>query len=210
MGYRGKVAARSQAVDLRLAGWTMPEIAAELGVSRSSVSSWTRDVPYVPRRPRAGAVRGPNRLQLAKAAEIETMLVWGRSEIGDLSDRDLLIAGTALYAGEGAKTDGKVAFANSDPRMIVLFLRWLRTFFAIDESRLRLRLYLHEGLDLEDAHAFWAEITGIPTSQFQRPYRAVADPSIRTSKHPRGCPSVIYTCSRTHRTIMGLMGALLT
>lgn len=210
MGYRGKVEARNQAVDLRLAGWTMPEIAAELGVSRGSVSLWTRDVPYVPRRPRARRSGGPNRLQQAKADEIAELLEWGRAEVGELSDRDLLIAGTALYAGEGSKTDGKVVFANSDPRMISLFLRWLRTFFPIDETRLRLRLCLHEGLDLAEAEAFWAALTGIPTSQFQRPYRAVADPSIRTSKHPRGCPSVIYTCSRTHRTIMGLIGALLT
>ena len=45
------------------------------------------------------------------------------------SERDLFVAGIALYAGEGRKTDGGVGFANSDPRMIALFLPWLRTFF---------------------------------------------------------------------------------
>ena len=40
--------------------------------------------------------------------------------------------------------------------MIAFFLAWLRRFFEVDESRLRLRLYLHEGLDLDAANAFWS------------------------------------------------------
>ncbi len=69
-----------------------------------------------------------------------------------MSEEDLLAAGPALYAGEGAKTDGEV-FANSDPRMIELFCVWLRSFFEVDEARLHLRLYLHEGLDLDAANS---------------------------------------------------------
>jgi hypothetical protein len=61
------------------------------------------------------------------------------------------MAGVMLYAGEGAKRDGNLLLANSDPRMISLFCAWLRHFFEIDESRLRVRLYLHQGLDLDAA-----------------------------------------------------------
>ena len=46
-------------------------------------------------------------------------------------------------------------FANSDPRMVAFFCSWLRHFFQVDESRLRVRLYLHQGLDLAAAIAFW-------------------------------------------------------
>lgn len=94
--------------------------------------------------------------------------------------------------------------------MVALFCAWLRRFFAIDESRLRVRLYLHEGLDLNAAVNFWSELTGIPLEQFGKPYRAVPDPSIRRSKHPLGCPNACYSCSRTHRAIMGLVRALLS
>lgn len=79
-----------------------------------------------------------------------------------------------------------------------------------DESRLRLRLYLPEGLDIAEASRLWASVTGIPPEQFMKPYRAVADPSIRRSKHPMGCPGVRYSCSKTHRAIMGLVGGLLS
>src|SRR5262245_27842410 len=60
-----------------------------------------------------------------------------------------------------------------------------------------LRVYLHAGLDLTAANAFWSELTAIPVMQFGKPYRAVPDSSIRSNKHPLGCPSVIYSCSRT-------------
>lgn len=210
MGYRGKLEERAAARRLRADGWTMPDIAAELGVSRSSVSLWTRDVVVVDARTRRSPVkRGPNRLERAKAAEIAALRLAGRATIGALADRDLLIAGTALYAGEGAKTDGKVKLANSDHRMIALHCAWLRRFFDIDESRLRVQLYLHAGLDLHAAVQHWVEVTAIPESQFTRPYRAAPDAGIRHNKHVHGCPAVVYCCSRTHRKVMGVVDALL-
>ena len=135
MGYRGKPAEREQARRLRATGLPMAEIAARLGVSRSSVSLWARDVAS--------------------------------------------------------------------------FCAWLRRFFQIDESRLRVRLYLHQGLDLAATTAYWSKVTGIPESQFGKPYRAIADPSIRHAKHVHGCVSIGYSCSATHRSIMGLVAALL-
>jgi hypothetical protein len=219
MGSRGKLAERERARELRAQAWTINEIVAELGVSNSSVSVWVRDVEFdeATRAARAGAnrnrgarARRPHRQRVAKLAQIERLMAEGRERIGQLSDRDLLIAGAALYAGEGGKTDGEIAFANSDPRMIAVFCMWLRRLFDIDESRLRLRLYLHQGLDLEHALAFWSDLTGIPPSQFGKPYRAEPDPSIRRAKHPLGCPSVRYCCSTTHREIMGLVDALLS
>jgi hypothetical protein len=93
--------------------------------------------------------------------------------------------------------------------MVALFCRWRRRFCAVDESRLRVFLYLHQGLDLDTATEFWSSVTGVPQSQFGKAYRAVPDASIRTTKHPMGCPRVSYTCSPTHRAIMGLVEALL-
>jgi len=209
MGYRGKLHEQETARRLRAQGWTMPEIAAELGVSKGSVSLWTRDVPFDARPRKLPVKKGPNRLERAKAAEIEAMRAEGRARVGALSDRDLLIAGIALYAGEGSKTPGAVTLVNSDPRIITLYLSWLRSCFAIDEARLRVRLYLHEGLDLDRATSFWTGLTRIPSAQFTEPHRAIPDQGIRHNKHEHGCATVRYSCSRTHRVVMGLIDALL-
>jgi hypothetical protein len=210
MGYRGKLAEQQLARRLRRTGLPLAEIALRVGVAKSSVSLWVRDVEFAPvRPPPRGRRRDPNALQRRRQAEIDRLLAEGRARIGRLSEREFLVAGVALYAGEGSKRDGSVLFANSDPRMIAFFCSWLRYFFQVDESRLRLRLYLHQGLDLATAMAFWSALTGIPESQFVKPYRAVADPSIRNAKHVHGCVGVRYSCSATHRSIMGLVGALL-
>ena len=149
MGYRGKLATQQQARRLRRTGLPLAEIAATLGVSKSSVSLWVRDVEFTPLpRPPRGRRRAPNALQRRKQAEVDRLVEEGRARVGRLSEREFLVAGVALYAGEGAKRDGAVKFANSDPRMIAFFCAWLRRFFEIDETRLRVRLYLHEGLDL--------------------------------------------------------------
>jgi transcriptional regulator with XRE-family HTH domain len=162
MGYRGKLAEQAQARALRADGATLAEIAQQLGVARSSVSLWVRDVDFTPRPRRIGPVarrRGPNVLAQRKQAEIERLRREGADVIDRLSDRDLLIAGTALYAGEGSKRDGTVGFANTNASLVAFFCAWLRRFFRVDESRLRVCLYLHEGLDLDAAVRFWSQVT---------------------------------------------------
>ena len=182
-------------------------------MSKSSVSLWVRDVAFQPRLDldpqRRARRRAPNALQRRKAAEIGELQIAGRAAVGTLSEREFLMAGIALYVGEGAKTGGAVRMANSDPHVLAFFCRWLRYFFDIDERRLRVGLYLHVGLDLDAAVSHWSTVTAIPPSQFLKPCRAVPDQGIRTSKHVHGCATVGYSCSRTLRAIKGLSQALL-
>jgi hypothetical protein len=210
MGYRGKVREQEEARRLRAEGRTLLEIATTLDVAKSSASIWVRDVPFTPSPRRTGAHRRRHPFHDAKVRRIEELNVIGRHLIGVLSDDAFLAAGVALYAGEGAKTDGTVCFANSDPAMIRFFCKWLREVFDIDETRLRARVYLHEGLDLDAAEDFWSVVTEIPRSQFTKPYRAIPDPTIRRNKHEHGCAYVDYGSAEVHRSIMGLVSALLS
>lgn len=210
MGYRGKVEEQAKARDLRAQGHTLLDIASALGVSRSSVSVWVRDVEFTPSPRRTGARRRPHPAHEAKLHQIEAMDAEGIARIGTLSDDAFLAAGIALYAGEGAKRDGVVKFANTDPSMVAYFCAWLRRFFDLDESRLRVTVYLHEGLGLDAAETHWAEVTGIPRAQFGKAYRPVSRQGIHHNKHLHGCAYVTYTCSATHRRIMGLVRALLS
>lgn len=206
MGYRGKVVEQEQARAMRAEGATLLDIARSLGVSKSSVSLWVRDVPFTPSPRRRGPKRSAHPASKAKARQIAELDREGLVRIGTLSDDAFLAAGLALYAGEGSKGQGKVLFANTDPTMVRFFCAWLRAFFGVDEARMRARVYLHVGLDIEAAERFWSELTGVPREQFRQPYRAVADPSIRRNKHEHGCVYVYYCCSTTHRRIMGSSG----
>ena len=166
--------------------------------------------PFTPTLRLRSPHRRPHPAHEAKLRQIEELNRDGRERIGTLSETEFLVAGAALYAGEGAKGDGGVQFANTDPAMIRFFCAWLRHFFEVDESRLRGRVYLHEGLDLERAETFWSKLTGVPREQFRQAHRAVPDASIRHNKHEHGCAYVSYSCSKVHRQIMGLVRALLS
>jgi len=209
MGNGGKVREQQRARELRAESWTLLDIARELGVSKSSVSLWVRDVDFVPKpRNRGHGSMKPHPLHVAKLAEIERCQREGLERVGVLSEREFLVLGAALYAGEGSKRGSSLCFANSDPRLIWTFVTWLRRFFEVDESKFRIKLYLHEGLDLEAAIAFWSNLTGIGAELFGKPYRAVADPTIRKSKHIMGCPGVVYYSSSTFRRVMGIVEAI--
>jgi hypothetical protein len=210
MGYRGKVEQQERARVLRAENLTLAEIAARLHVSKSSVSVWVRDVPFTPSRRRTAAKRSTHPAHTAKLRQSEELDRLGVDRIGTLSDEAFLVAGVALYAGEGSKTDGAVKFANTDPKMIAFFCAWLRRNFVVDESRLRACVYLHQGLDLDAAEDFWSQLAGIPRTQFTAPYRAPADATIRRTKHRFGCMYVSYSCTTTHRRIRGLVRALLS
>jgi hypothetical protein len=210
MGYRGKTEEQEEARRLRADSWTLQDIADKLGVAKSSVSRWVRDVPFTPSPRRYGAQRRPHPFHERKLAEIEAANAEGRERLGVLGEDAFLAAGIALYAGEGSKTEGSVRFANTDPAMMRFFCAWLRHFFEIDETRMRARVYLHEGLDIDAAHRYWSDVLGVPVEHFSAPYRAAADPTIRRNKHEHGCAYLNYSCTRTHRRIMGLVRALLS
>ena len=84
--------------------------------------------------------------------------------------RNLFIAGTMLYIGEGAKTGNTVDFANSDPKTLQLFILFLRKIFLINENKLRLYLYCFFDQNIDAIKAFWSSKLGIPNDKFIKPY----------------------------------------
>ena len=129
---------RAQARELRGRGMDYEEIAARLGVSKSSVSLWVRDLPVPARLSyeecRKRSVEGTRRYweaeRPAREAERAAVRDAATAEIGPLSEREVLIAGAIAYWCEGAKSkpyrrDEQVNFINSDANVIRLFLAFL-------------------------------------------------------------------------------------
>lgn len=89
-------------------------------------------------------------------------------------DKKLKIAGVFLYWAEGAKANGKnnctVDFANSNPEMIKVFLKFLRRICGVNEKKLRVYLYCYSNQDLENIKNYWYKLTNIPLDQFSKPY----------------------------------------
>ena len=170
MGYGGKFVERQRARELRAQSWTLQEIADELGVVKGSVSVWVRDVEFTPRpRNRGHAGHQPHPLHVRSSPRSSSAESRPKPSTATLSVEQLDAFALGLYAGEGAKTPGAVSMANTNPLLLRLFIDWLRRNFDIEEDRLRARLYLHQGLDLEEATAYWSAATSIPERPVSTP-----------------------------------------
>lgn len=169
---------RAKARELRLQGWTYDQIEAELGCSRSSVSLWVRDLPrpeprYTPEEQRALMQEGLARRRATEREKHEETKVAALREIKELTDRDLFMAGIALYWAEGSKSKPydrreRAVFLNSDPGVIKTYLAWL-DLLEVGRERLTFRLLIHESADVEAAHRFWAAVADVDTSIFAKP-----------------------------------------
>ena len=175
---RAKDELRDRARARRAEGATYDEIAAELGVSKSSVSLWVRDItvpvrPYDPERAeRAREARWGARLRQRDMKRRGTKAAAG-DLVGGLSQRELLLLGAVAYWCEGSKDKPyarreRFVFVNSDPDLIRLMLDWLALMGVADES-VSLRLHIHETADVPAAAAFWREVVGPSYPAFRRP-----------------------------------------
>jgi transcriptional regulator with XRE-family HTH domain len=169
-----------RARELREQGLDYEDIAGALGVSKSSVSLWVRDMPRPERlsyeESRKRSAEGARRYWAAerecREARREVTRAAAAAEIASVSSREILIAGAIAYWCEGTKRkphnpSERVIFINSDPVLIRFFLRFLGEA-GVDPARLRFRVHIHETADVSAAEEFWLEVTGAEPAQFQR------------------------------------------
>ncbi len=172
---------RDKARELRAEGLNYNQITARLGVSKSSVSLWVRDLPVPPRlsyeenrrRSAEGARQYWASERRVREARRENERAAAAAEIGELTGREILIAGAIAYWCEGAKSKPHrqlycVVFVNSDPGLIRLFLRFLDTA-GVPRSNLVFTVCIHESGDVAAAKQFWLEVTGANSKQFNKP-----------------------------------------
>lgn len=177
--WEGSRRRREKAIALRRLGMSYKEIRALVGGSSASMSLWLRDIPVPPedrvrlRNRQLEATRrtgqANHRRRLEKQARIRQEAAL---EVGDVTKRELFIAGIVAYAAEGTKQkpwSSKCAtqFMNSDPRMIKLFLRWL-VCLGVGLEDVTFRLAIHESADIDGALRYWAHLVGVPAETFRR------------------------------------------
>ncbi len=212
MGYGGKWVERERARELRAQSWTLLEIANELGVSKSSVSLWCRDVEFVP-KPRN---RGHS---VAQAASVDAQEARGDRALPSRcrDDRRAAVAIAISRCSASACTPAKAAKTRriGDVRQhqpdlpVRCSLRLVADEHSTSTSRgCERRSTSTRGSTSSAATAFWSGVLDLPVDQFTKPYRAVADATRRHAKHVHGCATLTYSCTPTHRRVMAMIEAV--
>lgn len=221
MGYAGKLKEKNLAIHWRSRGFSIGNIQKKLGVSKSTVSIWTRGVTLTLAQKRklylnakTGQLKGSiiaaeNKKRIRKLEE-EQLLKQGKSEIGKISRREFFIAGVALYFAEGDKSSNNIGFSNTDPRAIIFMMKWFRKFLVVPEKKYRAYLYLHSNLSERKAKQFWSKITNIPLKNFGKTYIIKNDKNrLRKTRHQYGVLRINISDVKKIRLLKGWITGVL-
>jgi len=198
---------REKARDMRRAGFSLSEIATQLFVSKGSVSSWVRDI----------------HLSDEQAARLKAKQKnWGGKNSGARQNQDqareqrrayqeagreharagsvLHLTGCMLYWAEGAKSRNGIYFANSDPQMMLLFMRFLREELYVVDGQIKLLIHCHTNNpdEIQRIERFWLEILELPRSSLSKTSYKQGSATRKNILANGVCSIRVYSTELTH------------
>lgn len=182
-------ATRAIAFRMRTAGNSYNEINVKLGIPKSTLSSWFRNLVLsddartrLTKRVRNGTMKGlvkRNKMQTHLARQkMHSIRESARKVVPTLKKRDLLLLGALLYWAEGYKRplvrDGKeltahsISFVNADAEMIRAFIKFLTEILEIDKKKIVLAMRLYPHINEKEANRHWLGVTELAPSNFRK------------------------------------------
>lgn len=181
-----KTKLKEEVLRLRKQGWSYGKISKKLHIPKATVAFWS----HHPKTPlQSQYILTPARLESIKKGweacrrkriertNIIRQQAYNEVEKIQLDNNNLWLTGVMLYWAEGAKCKGKhlghpIAFSNSDPLMIKLFILWLKKILLITDNEIKIDIYIHENhkYRLTTVRRYWSKIIGYPIKKFDRIY----------------------------------------
>lgn len=168
MKFEEKLKAR----ELRLQGQSIKQIAIELGVAKSSVSVWVRDIKLSDEQLNIMIKEKRWTIGQIKASEVQKSMAIERRQLylekgyerAKCDENFRLIC--AIYWGEGSKGKNAVQVSNCDPIMIALFAKWF-TNNGYDYS-FRVQYYGENGLTEKEIVNWWKNEAQLKENCFRK------------------------------------------
>ena len=162
---------KEQAIELRKQGYSLTDISKKLTLPIGSVCVWVKDITLSEAQKQILKQKETDRIKESKTKtklRHDTFLEKGRQLAVKYSNEPDFMAGCFLYWGEGDKAIKAVRLSNSDPEIIIFFVKWLTKYFEIPLQKLRVGLYYHtEGpLTEEEIKTFWKTTLNISDQNF--------------------------------------------
>jgi predicted transcriptional regulator len=188
---------KQKATELRKKGLSYAQIGKILNVSKSTLSYWLSgivlpkdaqdilDKRSYKKSTEALIKRNKNQTKLA-AERANKIRIAAKKEFRSLIKRPLFLSGISLYWAEGYKKGAagsrwkSVDFANSDPEMIVIMMKFFLEECDIPLEKVRAQLIAHENVEIRSAVNYWARITKIHKNRFIK--TCISDKRKRISK----------------------------
>ncbi|MBU6231138.1 MAG: hypothetical protein KGI45_03950 [Patescibacteria group bacterium] len=203
---------KTEARVLRRRGYSLADLSSRLHISKSTASLWTKDVELsklgkyrVEQKRVRDMKRGHDLLHRRKLGRLQSAETEALRLLNTLQDanRIRLIILAMIYQCEGSKNDIVVRFTNSDPSMIRLFVTMFRSVFKIDETKLKIRMHIHDYHDEKELKEFWSTTSMIPIERFSKSFRKFSNHTYEKIGY-KGCVHVSYHDAHIARIILAV------
>ncbi|PIR73820.1 MAG: hypothetical protein COU40_00635 [Candidatus Moranbacteria bacterium CG10_big_fil_rev_8_21_14_0_10_35_21] len=208
---------KEEATKLRKNGYSYGMITEKLQISKSTLSCWFKDIPFVPNEKVIERIKkGPfksgrikHNLRVESTSKIKAL---AREELGKISDRDLWMLGIGLYIGEGSKAYEIIRVVNSDPEVIKLAMKWFKNSCGLNNGNITLAVHLYPDNNVKKSLDFWSKTTGIALKQFRKTQidKRIGKSWKKQRKLPYGTAHITINSNgnsefgvKLHRRIMG-------
>lgn len=170
---------KQAAIQLRKQGISYKEISGIIDVPKSTLSNWFSGVSWSEKtrrslskiakegaRERMIIISHKKREELKKNYQEQKIIA--EKQFKKFSKERLFIAGLMIYWGEGDNKleNGVIRVANSDPLMIKLFYKFLKTYFSEVSPKAKIYLVLYKDLNDEVCRRHWSETVELPLDKF--------------------------------------------
>jgi hypothetical protein len=211
-----KAQEKENACILRSKGISINEIAKQLSVSKSSVSSWVRDISITE------AQRALLKSNSSDASKSIRNLSWqttcrnrrleyqraGIRLAEQLSDCPQFTGGCMLYWAEGAKDKNSAKLANTDKYLMKCWWDFLQQYFGLchKDVTIHISCYLGNGHTVSDVESYWLTILALPKSCLRKTMVVTKHPMStgrRKNKHPYGVCSLNVNSTKLVQKLFG-------
>lgn len=186
---------KPEAVALRKNGVSIRDIELSLGIPRSTLSGWLKDIKLtnlqkeilnnkhlnflIGARTKAIEWHNKQKLNRLRAAEIEADHTLKKIKI---NNENIELALALLYLGEGFKKSIGTGMGNSDPLILKFFLEILINIYKLDINKIGFYLHLRYDQNPEKMKKYWSKELGVPICRFRKV--SVDKRTINTKTYP--------------------------
>ena len=182
-----KIDERKKAIELRINGFAMGDIARQLNVSKSSISYWVRDIVLTKKQRNSlnsngHSIEAIEKRRISRLANTkrkhDEIFELAIAEAENFISNPLWCVGVSLYWGEGGKTQGTARIANSDPAVIKTMMLFFRVVCKIPQDKFRAHIHTFAHCDTKKAELYWSKISSLPLTQFYKTYQKQSSASL--------------------------------
>ena len=173
---------KNRATNLRKKGTSIGEIERRLGIPRSTLSSWFKNIELSQKqkekitqnwknslvKARKKAVLWHNSQKKKRLTEAKEQALKTLEAINITHKETLELALSMLYMGEGTKKKIETSMGSSSPLILKFFLATVKTLYGVDSEKIKCQLSLRADQNPEEMKRFWSKELCIPINNFGR------------------------------------------